>query len=96
MSYLDKFCILHFEENNEFICVTKKELLLNKAHFAVNGYGMDEETYPKNTNKAASMSGKDKKKADEVMKDDLSNEDPEEEEDAIALNDNIVILESSI
>jgi hypothetical protein len=76
--------------------MTKKGLLLNKAHFAINGYGMDDETYPQNTNKASSMSGKGKKKADEVMKDDLSDEDMEEEEDAIALNDNVVILESGI
>jgi hypothetical protein len=42
MSCLNTFCISHFEENEEFIRVTKKELLLDKANFAIDEFEVDE------------------------------------------------------
>jgi hypothetical protein len=43
MSCLDTFCISHFEEREEYSCMTEKDLELDKAGFVVNGYEVDED-----------------------------------------------------
>jgi hypothetical protein len=92
MSYLDKFCISHSEERNKFIGMTEKGLQLDKADFNVNSYKVDEDQYPRNLDKAASLSGKGKMKADEVMVDVPSNKDTEEE-NVVALGDDVATFE---
>ena len=37
MSWLDSFCIGHFDERDDFICVTEKDLLLDKVDFSKKG-----------------------------------------------------------
>jgi hypothetical protein len=37
----------HFEEREKFSRMTEKGLELDKANFAVNGYKVDEEQYPR-------------------------------------------------
>jgi hypothetical protein len=76
MSCLDTFCISHFKERDDFIGVTKKRLTLDKADFSEKGYKIDESKYPRNPDKAASSSGKGKKKVDELI--DLSDDDEDE------------------
>jgi hypothetical protein len=76
MSCLDTFCISYFEERDDFIGVTKKGLTLDKADFSEKGYKIDENKYPRNPDKAASSSGKGKKKVDELI--DLSDDDKDE------------------
>jgi hypothetical protein len=39
MSCLDTFCIFHIKEKDDFIRVSEKGLLLNKANFSVNNPG---------------------------------------------------------
>lgn len=73
--------------------MTKKGLLLDKVDFAVNGYEVDKQKYLWNPNKGASSNDKDKKKVDEVMDNDQSNKDMEEEKDVVTVDNNIVILE---
>jgi hypothetical protein len=80
MSCLDTFNISHFEERDEFSQMTEKRLDLDKADFAVNGYEVDEEQYPRQPDKDASSSCKEKMKADEVMIVDLFDEDTDDEE----------------
>ena len=46
MSYLDTFCISHFEEKKECSDMVEKGLELDKADFAVTGYEVDEKKYP--------------------------------------------------
>jgi hypothetical protein len=79
MNCLDIFCISYFEEREEYICLTKKGLLLDKEDFAINSYEVDEQKHPQNSNKVASFNNKNKKKHNEVMNYDQSNEDMEEE-----------------
>ena len=45
MSYLDTFCISHFEERDKFSRMTEKELELDKADFAINENKVDKEKY---------------------------------------------------
>jgi hypothetical protein len=67
MSYLDTFCISHFEERDKFSRMTEKALLLDKADFAVNGYEVDENRYPRQPDKVASSSGNARMRADDTM-----------------------------
>lgn len=60
MSWLDSFCISYFDEQDNFIRVTEKGLLLNKAHFTEKGYRIDEQIFSHNSNEASSSSGKGK------------------------------------
>ena len=46
MSCLDTFCILHFEEREEYSLMTEKGLELDKADFAINVYEIYKEKYP--------------------------------------------------
>ena len=46
MNYLDTFCILHFEEREEYFRMIEKGLELDKVDFAINGYEVDEVKYP--------------------------------------------------
>jgi hypothetical protein len=92
MSCLDTFYILHLEERDEFPRMTEKGLELDKADFAVNGYEVDEEQYPRQSNNDASSSGKAKMKAYEVMIVDLSEEDTNDE-DVVPLGDKNATLD---
>jgi hypothetical protein len=60
MSWLDSFYISHFDERDDFIRVTKKGLLLDKADFSEKGYRIDEQKFPRNPEEASSSSGKGK------------------------------------
>jgi hypothetical protein len=42
------FHVSHFKERDDFIRVTKKGLLLDKANFSGKGYEIDELKYPQN------------------------------------------------
>jgi hypothetical protein len=77
MSCLDAFIILHFEEKDEFVRVTKKGLLLDKADYSEKGYMIDEQKYPWIPDKAASSTGKGKKKVNKPI--DLSDDEEDEE-----------------
>ena len=72
MSYLNTFCILHFEEREEYSRMTKKGLELNMADFTINGYEVDEVKYPWHGSKEPSTSDKGKIKMDDAMTIDLS------------------------
>jgi hypothetical protein len=67
MSCLDTFCISHFEERDKLSRMTEKALLLDKADFAVNGYEVDEDCYPRQPDKVASSSGNARMRADDAM-----------------------------
>jgi hypothetical protein len=67
MSCLDVFIIFHFEEKDEFVQVTKKGMLLDKADFSEKGYKIDEQKVPRIPDKAASSSGRGKKKVDKLI-----------------------------
>jgi hypothetical protein len=69
---LNTFCNSHFEEKNDFICVTKKGLLLNNIDFGINGYKVNERRFPQNLDKATLVSGKGKEKVNDPI--DLSND----------------------
>jgi hypothetical protein len=64
---------------------------LDKANFAVNGYEMDEEQYPRQPDKDASSSNKAKMKADEVMTVDLSEENTDDEDVVLLGNKNATL-----
>jgi hypothetical protein len=81
MSCLDTFCISHFEEREEYSRMTEKGLELDKADFAVNGYEVDEEKYPRHGPKDASSSGRGKMKMDDSMTVDLSEEESDDDDD---------------
>jgi hypothetical protein len=81
MSCLDTFCISHFEEREEYSRMTEKGLELDKADFAVNGYEVDEEKFPRQEPKEASSSGKGKMKMDDAMTVDLSEEESDDDDD---------------
>jgi hypothetical protein len=81
MSCLDTFCISHFEEREEYSRMTEKGLELDKVDFAVNGYEVDEEKYPRHGSKDASSSGRGKMKMDDVMTVDLSEEESDDDDD---------------
>jgi hypothetical protein len=81
MSCLDTFCISHFEERKEYSHMTEKGLELDKANFAVNGYEVDKEKYPRHGPKDASSSGKGKMKMDDAMTVDLSEEESDDDDD---------------
>jgi hypothetical protein len=84
---LDSFCIGHFDERDDFIRVTEKGLLLDKANFSETGYRIDEWKFPRNPEKASSSSSKGKQKVDELI--NLSDDEREnvimEEGDAMHL-----------
>lgn len=48
MSSLDSFYIAHFEEKDDFIQVTEKELLLDKVDLLEKDYMIDKQKYPCN------------------------------------------------
>jgi hypothetical protein len=85
MSCLDTFCISHFEEREEYSRMTEKGLELDKADFAVNGYEVDEEKYPRHGPKDASSSGRGKMKMDDAMTVDLSEEESDDDDDDLLL-----------
>jgi hypothetical protein len=85
MSYLDTFCISHFEEREEYSRMTEKGLELDKADFAVNGYEVVEEKYPRHGPKDASSSGRGKMKMDDAMTVDLSEEESDDDDDDLLL-----------
>jgi hypothetical protein len=91
MSCLDTFCILYFKDRDKFSQITEKGLELDKTNFAVNGYKVDKEQYPQQTDKDASSSDKAKMKADEVLAVDLSEEDMDDE-DVVPLGDGNAIF----
>jgi hypothetical protein len=92
MSCLDKFCIAHFKERNDFIQVTDKSLLLHKVDFSEKGHKIDEQRFLHNPDKSASSSGKGKKKVDDLI--NLSDDDQDnemlEEDDAIDLGEDML------
>jgi hypothetical protein len=61
--------------------MTEKALLLDKADFAVNGYKVDEERYPRQPDKVASSSGNAKMRADDAMTLVLSEETSDDDDD---------------
>ena len=81
MSCLDAFCISYFEEREEYSCMRKKGLELNKADFAVNGYEVDEVKYPRHGPKEPSLSSKKKMKMDNTLTIDMSKEESNDEDD---------------
>jgi hypothetical protein len=85
MSCLDTFCILHFEEREEYSRMTEKGLELDKADFAVNGYEVDKEKYPRYGPKEASSSGRGEMKMDDAMTVDLSEEESDDDDDNLLL-----------
>jgi hypothetical protein len=82
MSCLDTFCISHFEERDEFSRMIEKALLLDKADFAVNGYEVDEDRYPRQPDKVASSSGNARMRADDAMTLVLSKETSDDDDDS--------------
>jgi hypothetical protein len=82
MSCLDTFCISHFEERDEFSRMTEKALLLDKADFAVNGYKVDEERYPRQLDKVASSSGNTRMRANDAMTLDLPEESSDDDDNS--------------
>jgi hypothetical protein len=82
MSCLDTFCISHFEERDEFSRMIEKALLLDKAGFAVNGYEVDEDRYPRQPDKGASFSGNARMRADDAMALVLPEETSDDDEDS--------------
>jgi hypothetical protein len=90
-SWLDSFYIGHFDERDDFIHVTKKGLLLDKADFSKKGYRIDERKFPRNPEKVSSSSGKGKQKVDELI--NLSDDEREnvimEEDDAVHLSEDL-------
>jgi hypothetical protein len=64
---LDSICIGHFDEQDNFICITEKGLLLDKADFSEKGCRIDERKLPRNPKKAFLSSGKGKHKVDELI-----------------------------
>jgi hypothetical protein len=98
MNCLDTFCISHFEEKDNFIQIKDKGLLFDKADFSVNSYKSNECKIPSNPDKAASSSSKGKKKVNDCIdpfKDDLK-EEVSEEDNKIALGDNLCLSEDSL
>jgi hypothetical protein len=87
ISCLDTFCISHFEEKDDFIRVTKKGLMLDKADFTEKGYMVDENEFPRNPENATSSSGQDKQNVDVIMLDDDSDEDTEKQGEVIPLGE---------
>jgi hypothetical protein len=85
MSCLYIFCISHFEEREEYSRMTEKGLELDKANFAVNGYEVDKEKYPRHGPKEASSSGRGKMKMDDAMMVDLSEEESDDDDDDLLL-----------
>jgi hypothetical protein len=57
--------------------VTEKRLNLDKVDFSEKGYKIDRQKFPCNLDKAASSSGKEKKKFDDLIK--LSDDNNDEE-----------------
>jgi hypothetical protein len=84
MSCLDTFCVYHLEGRNDFICV------LDKVDFAINGYEVDEEKYPKNPKKALPSSERDKQNIYVLKLDDDSYKDMEAEVEVVVFNDIVV------
>jgi hypothetical protein len=74
MSCLDTFCIFHIKEKDDFIRVSEKGLLLNKANFPVNSYKINEHRFPRNPGKTTLSRGKKKKVDDfiDLLEDDLN------------------------
>jgi hypothetical protein len=68
----------HFEEKDDFILVTEKELMLDKADPFEKGYEMDENVFSRNPGKATSLSDPSKQNVDVGMLDDDSNKDTKE------------------
>jgi hypothetical protein len=71
--------------------MTKKGLKLDKADFTINSYEVDEDQWPQQQDKAASLSGKAKMKADEVMTNVPSNEDIDDKNVDPLSNDNATL-----
>jgi hypothetical protein len=55
--------------------MTKKGLEVDKKNFAINGYKVDEEQYPRLPDKDVSSRGKAKMKAIDLSKEDMNDED---------------------
>jgi hypothetical protein len=62
--------------------MTEKALLLDKADFAVNGYEVDEERYPRKPDKVASSSGNARIRADDAMTLVLPEETSDDDDDS--------------
>ena len=88
MSCLDTFCISNFEERKEYSRMIEKDLELDMADFAVNGYKVDEVKYPQHRPKEPSSSSKGKIKMDDAMIIDLSENESDNDDD----DDNLVQL----
>jgi hypothetical protein len=82
MSCLDTFCISHFKERDKFSRMTEKALLLDKADFAVNGYEVDEERYPRQPDKVLSSGGNTRMRADDAMTLVLPKESSDDNDDS--------------
>jgi hypothetical protein len=74
---LDAYIISLFEEKDEFVRVTEKELLLDKADFSEKWYKIDEQKFLRIPDKSASSSGRGKKKVDELI--NLSDDEEDQE-----------------
>ena len=87
MSQLDSLCIGHFDERDNFILITEKGLLLDKANFSKKGYRIDERKFLRNPEKAFLSSGKGKHEVDELINlfDDEQENVIREEDDAMHL-----------
>jgi hypothetical protein len=62
--------------------MTEKALLLDKADFAVNGYEVDEDRYPRQPDKVASSSGNARMRADDAMTLVLPEETSDDDDDS--------------
>ena len=61
--------------------MTEKNMELDKANFAINGYKVDKVKYPRHESKESSSSGRGKMKMDDAMTIDLSEEESDDDDD---------------
>jgi hypothetical protein len=89
MRCLDTLCIAHFKERDDFIQVIEKGLLLDKVDFSEKRYKIDKRRFLLNPYKSTSLSGKIKKKIDDLINLSNDNQDDKmwEEDDTIHLGE---------
>jgi hypothetical protein len=63
--------------------MTEKALLQDKVDFAINGYKVDEDRYPRQQNKVASSSGNARMKADDAITLVLSEETLDDDDNVL-------------
>jgi hypothetical protein len=82
--------VSHFEKKDDFIHVTEKELMLNKMDFVKKKNEVDEDQFPRHSEKAVFSSRRGKQNINVVMLDDDSDEDSEVEGDVVALGNDVL------